>query len=142
MKPISELIKDRKLHFVTKGTTIRKAAEYMNEHNIGLVPILDTDGKLLGVFSERDIVRRVISKNLDCNQILVDEVMSTNLVFAGIEESYEACIQKMKSKGTRHILILDQEKLVGIISVRDLLEIDLTIKNETIEVLHNYIYSA
>lgn len=142
MKPIIELIKDRKLHSVTKGASIRKVAEYMNEHNIGLVPVLAEDGKLLGVFSERDMVRRVISKNLDCNQILVEEVMSTNLVFAGIEESYEACIQKMKLKGTRHILILDHEKLVGIISVRDLLEIDLTVKNETIEVLHNYIYSA
>lgn len=142
MKPISELIKDKKLHCVTTGTTVRKTAEYMSEHNIGLVPVLGKDGKLLGVFSERDLVRRIVSKNLDCNSILVEEVMSTNLVFAGIEESYEECLQKMKSKGTRHILILDNEKLAGIISVRDLLEIDLTIKMETIEVLHNYIYSA
>lgn len=142
MKPISELIKDRKLHTVVKGTTVRKAAEYMSEHNIGLVPVLSEEGQLLGVFSERDLVRRVVSKNLDCNALKVDEVMSTNLVFAGIGESYEACIQKMKSKGTRHILILDNEKLAGIISVRDLLEVDLTIKNETIEILHNYIYSA
>jgi CBS domain-containing protein len=142
MKPISELIKGRKLHTVIIGATIRKVAEYMNEHNIGLVPVLSEDGKLLGVFSERDMVRRVISKNLDCNTVKVEEVMSTSLVLAGSDESYEACIQKMKSKGTRHILILDNEKLAGIISVRDLLEVDLTIKNETIEVLHNYIYSA
>lgn len=142
MKPINELIKDRKLHAVNAGTSVRKAAEYMSEHNIGLVPILAEDGKLLGVFSERDLVRRVVSKNLDYNSIQVEDVMSTNLVFAGIGESYEACIQKMKSKGTRHILILDNDKFVGVISVRDLLEMDLNIKNETIEVLHNYIYSA
>lgn len=142
MKPISEFIKDRKLHTVTAGTTIRKTAEFMNEHNIGLVPVLAEDGKLLGVFSERDLVRRVVSKNLDYNSLKVDEVMSTKLVFAGVDESYEECIQKMKSKGTRHILILDNEKLAGIISVRDLLEVDLTVKKETIEVLHNYIYSA
>lgn len=142
MKPISELIKDRKIHSVVKGTSVRKAAEYMSEFNIGMVPVFDEVGKLLGVFSERDLVRRVVSKNLDCNAIHVEEVMSTNLVFAGVDESYEACIQKMKSKGTRHILILDNEKLAGTISVRDLLEVDLTVKNETIEVLHNYIYSA
>jgi len=142
MKPIIELIKEKKLHTVTKDATIRKVAEYMAEHNIGLVPVMSEDGKLLGVFSERDLVKRVISKNLDCNTILVGEVMSTNLVFAGVHETYEECLQKMKSKGTRHLLILDNEKLTGIISVRDLLEIDLTIKKETIEVLHNYIYSA
>lgn len=142
MKPIIEFIKDRKIHVVKKGTTIRKVAEYMSEFNIGLVPVLAEDGKLLGVFSERDLVRRVVSKNLDCNSILVEDVMSTNLIFAGVDESYEACIQKMRSKGTRHLLILDNEKLAGLISVRDLLEVDLNIKNETIEVLHNYIYSA
>jgi CBS domain-containing protein len=142
MKPISELIKDRKLYTVIKGVTVRKVAEYMSEHNIGLVPVLSDGGKLLGVFSERDLVRRVVSKNLDCNMVNVEDVMSTNLVFAGIEESYDACIQKMKSKGTRHLLILDNEKLTGIISVRDLLEVDITVKKETIEVLHNYIYSA
>ncbi|MBA4318627.1 MAG: IMP dehydrogenase [Flavobacterium sp.] len=142
MKPISELIKDRKVHTVTKGATVRKVTEYMSEHNIGLVPVLSDEGKLLGVFSERDLVRRVVSKNLDSNNVYVEDVMTTNLVFAGIGESYEECIQKMKSKGTRHILILDNEKLAGIISVRDLLEVDITVKKETIEVLHNYIYSA
>jgi len=142
MKPIAELIKDRKVFTVQKGTTIRKTAEFMSEHNIGLVPVLAEEGKLIGVFSERDLVRRVVSKNLDCNTVLVEDVMSTDLVFAGIDESYESCIQKMKSKGTRHILILDNEKLAGMISVRDLLEVDLTVKNEIIEVLHNYIYSA
>ncbi len=142
MKPISELIKDRKLHTVIKGATVRKVAEYMSEQNIGLVPVLSDEGKLLGVFSERDLVRRVVSKNLDSNNVYVEDVMTTSLVFAGINESYEACIQKMKSKGTRHILILDNEKLAGIISVRDLLEVDITVKKETIEVLHNYIYSA
>jgi CBS domain-containing protein len=142
MKSIRELIKDRKIHSVRKGTSVRKTAEYMSEFNIGMVPVLSEEGKLLGVFSERDLVRRVVSKNLDCNAIPVEDVMSTDLVFAGVDESYEECIQKMKSKGTRHILILDNEKLAGTISVRDLLEVDLTIKNETIEVLHNYIYSA
>ncbi len=142
MRSISNFIKDRKLHTVKKGTSVRKVAEFMSDHNIGLVPVLDDDGRLLGVFSERDLVRRVVSKNIDCNNIVVDDVMSTKIVFAGINETYEECIQKMKSKGTRHILVLDNEKLAGIISVRDLLEVDLTVKNETIEVLHNYIYSS
>lgn len=142
MKPIIELIKNRKLYTVTKGATVRKVAEYMSEHNIGLAPVLSEDGKLIGVFSERDLVRRVVSKNLDCNNVKVEDVMTASLVFATINESYEECMQKMKLKGIRHILILDDEKLAGIISVRDLLEVDLTVKKETIEILHNYIYSA
>ncbi|MBS3944781.1 MAG: CBS domain-containing protein, partial [Melioribacter sp.] len=111
------------------------------EHNIGLVPVLGNEGKLLGVFSERDLVRRVISKGLDLNSTIVDTVMTKDLVIASINESHHECLKKMKDRNIRHILIIEEEKLVGILSIRDLLEIDLKVQQETIEVLHNYIYS-
>lgn len=92
-------------------------------------------------FSERDLVKRVIAKDKDLNSTLVDDVMSTNLVIAKIDETTEQAMAKMKEAKTRHILIIDNDKLVGVLSVRDLLEIDLNQCKTTVEVLHNYIYS-
>ncbi len=141
MKSIREKVLTKNILTVKTGTNIYETVLFMAKHNIGLVPVLDEDGKLLGVFSERDLVRRVIAKDLDLKSTPVDTVMSKDLVLADINETYEECLKKMKDRGTRHILIIENDKLVGILSIRDLLEIDLKVHKETIEVLHNYIYS-
>lgn len=141
MKSLKEILASKNLHTVKSGTTIYDTACFMAEHNIGLVPVLGEDGKLLGVFSERDLVRRVITRGLDLKSTLVDEVMTKDLVLANVNESHEQCLKKMKDRGTRHILIFENEKLIGIISVKDLLEVDLKDYQETVEILHNYIYA-
>jgi CBS domain-containing protein len=141
MKSLKELCTSRNILSVISGSKIIDVANFMAEHNIGLVPVLDIEGKLLGVFSERDLVKRVIAKGLDLAVTVVDNVMTRDLVIANINESYNECLKKMKDRNIRHILIFEEEKLVGILSIRDLLEIDLKVQKETIEVLHNYIYS-
>jgi CBS domain-containing protein len=112
----------------------------MASKGVGLVPVMKED-KLIGVFSERDLVKRVIAKDKDVILTPVNDVMSTNLVIAMINESNEEVLAKMKEARTRHILIIDNEKLVGVLSIRDLLEIDLNQCKTTVEVLNNYIYS-
>jgi len=141
MKTIKDLIGGRELHTVKSGSIINDIIYFMAEHNIGLVPVLSGDGKLLGVFSERDLVRRVIAKGLDLKSTIVDDVMSRDLILADVNETYEMCLKKMKDRGTRHILIIENDKLIGILAMRDILEIDINVQKETIEVLHNYIYS-
>ncbi|MFA7227650.1 MAG: CBS domain-containing protein [Melioribacteraceae bacterium] len=141
MKSLKDILTAQTLHTVTSGSNIFDAVCLMAELNIGLVPVLSGEGKLLGVFSERDLVRRVIARGLDLKSTLVDEIMTKDLVMANVNETYEQCLQKMKERGIRHILVIDNEKLLGILSIRDLLEMDLKVQRETIEVLHNYIYS-
>jgi CBS domain-containing protein len=141
VKSIKEMFSSKNLYTVQSGAKIIEVVNYMAEHNIGLVPVLGNDGKLLGVFSERDLVRRVIAKGLDLHTTTVDSIMTKELVIASINESHQECLKKMKDKNIRHILIIDDKKLHGILSMRDLLEIDLQVQQETIEVLHNYIYS-
>jgi CBS domain-containing protein len=141
MKNVKELLQSKPVHCVKSGMSVLEAAKYMGDHNIGLVPVLGDDGKLLGVFSERDLVRRVIAKDLDLGNRKVDEVMTKELILGNLEETHKACLQKMKKAKIRHILIVDNDKLAGVVSIRDLLEIDITTHKETIEVLHNYIYS-
>ena len=140
MENIKELLNGRDLYTVNKGTTIKDSVFYMAEKGVGLVPVMD-EGKLVGVFSERDLVKRVIAKNKSLNDTKVEDVMSTNLIIASTDEPNESILAKMKAANTRHILIIENEKLIGVLSVRDLLELDLTVCKTTVEVLNNYIYS-
>ena len=140
MENIKELLSKRELYTVNIGTTIKDVVFYMAEKGVGLVPIMDT-GKLIGVFSERDLVKRVIAKNKNLEATKVEDVMSTKLVIADVNEANESVLAKMKEANTRHILIIENEKLIGVLAMRDLLELDLSVCRTTVEVLNNYIYS-
>jgi CBS domain-containing protein len=140
MENIKELLTKRELYTVNKGTSIKKTVDYMAEKKVGLVPVMD-EGKLVGVFSERDLVRRVVAKNRSLVDTKVEDVMSSNLIIAEINEPNESVLVKMKEANTRHILIFENDKLLGVLSMRDLLEFDLSVCKTTVEVLNNYIYS-
>jgi len=140
MDSITDMLKGREVYTVQSGSSIKETVKYMASKGVGLVPVMKDD-KLIGVFSERDLVNRVVAKEIDLNSTLVDEIMSKNLVIGKIDEPNESILAKMKEAKTRHILIIDNEKLVGVISLRDLLEIDLNQCKTTVEVLNNYIYS-
>jgi CBS domain-containing protein len=140
MENIKELLANRELYTVTKGTTIKDTVFYMAEKGVGLIPIMD-EGKLVGVFSERDLVKRVIAKNRSLDETKVEDVMSTKLIIADVNKANESVLAKMKEAKTRHILIIENEKLIGVLSMRDLLELDLSACKMTVEVLNNYIYS-
>jgi len=140
MEDIKEILAQRELYTVTKEATIKDVVFYMAEKGVGLVPIMDS-GKLVGVFSERDLVKRVIAKNKSLDETKVEEVMSTKLIIADVNEANESVLAKMKEANTRHILIIENEKLFGVVAMRDLLELDLSACKLTVEVLNNYIYS-
>lgn len=140
MKTLKELFENKSLYTVSVGTSVYDTVKYMTESNIGLVPILD-HGRLVGVFSERDLMTRVIAKDLDVKKVKVDEVMTREIVVAHIDDSYEVCLQKMKDANIRHIIVIEDNILYGVVSIRDLLEIDISVHKETIDVLQHYIYS-
>lgn len=140
MDNIKELLTKRELYTVKKGTTIKDAVYYMAEKGVGLVPVMQ-EGKLVGVFSERDLVKRVIAKNKNLEETRVEDVMSTKLIIAETHEPNESVLAKMKEANTRHILIIENEILIGVLSMRDLLELDLSVCKTTVEILNNYIYS-
>jgi CBS domain-containing protein len=140
MESIKDILQGREVFTVESGLSVKDAIYYMASKGVGLVPVMK-DEKLIGVFSERDLVKRVIAKDKDLFLTLVNDVMSTNLIIAKIDEPNESVLAKMKEAKTRHILIVDNEKLVGVLSLRDLLEIDLNQCKTTVEVLNNYIYS-
>ncbi|HPI37537.1 MAG TPA: CBS domain-containing protein [Ignavibacteriaceae bacterium] len=140
MQSLKELFQNRSLYTVHSGSKLIDVVKYMADSNVGLVPVLQA-GKLIGVFSERDLVKRVIAKGLSLEDTIIDDVMTRELILAKSDESYEACLKKMKDAYIRHIIIIDDGLLYGVLSMRDLLEMDITAQKETIQVLNNYIYS-
>ena len=123
MKQIADLIEHQTLTVLEPTLSVRTAAQRMTERNIGAAAVVDS-GKLTGVFSERDIMARVVAKGLDPDGTTVGVVMSKELVVAEpTDELYDA-LQKMYSIRARHLPVVDNGKLVGMVSIRDLLEVD------------------
>jgi CBS domain-containing protein len=123
MKQIADLIEGQTLIVIEPGWSVRTAAERMTERNIGAVAVVEK-GTLAGVFSERDIMSRVVAKGLNPDATEVSDVMSRELVVAAPNEDVDTAIQKMHSIGSRHLPVVDDGRLVGMLSIRDLLEVD------------------
>lgn len=139
MMSVKELITNRSVYTVDKSVSVQAVVEYMAQKNIGAVSVMDGD-RLAGIFSERDVINRVVSKRLNPGAITVSDVMTTDLVVAGADETYESCLRKMKQANCRHLPVVDGDKLVGFISLRDLLQVDISEKDNTIQFLNNYMF--
>jgi CBS domain-containing protein len=120
MPTLRELVKDRKLYSVDANRTVLEAARYMMEHNVGAVPVL-RDGDLAGIFSERDIMNRVVAVGRTPGTTVVSEVMTPNPRAVPADESIEECLFIMQEFGFRHLPIVDGKELKGLVSLRDVL---------------------
>jgi CBS domain-containing protein len=123
MKRIAELIEDQTLTVLDPELTVRNAAKTMSERNIGAAAVVQ-DGKLAGIFSERDLMARVVAKGLNPDLTPVGTVMSRDLVVGDPDDDVGDALEKMYSIRARHLPVVDNGKLVGMISIRDLLELD------------------
>ena len=139
MTSVNQLIANRPVYTVDRGTSVQATAEFMAQHNIGAVAVMEGT-RLIGVFSERDVITRVVAKGLNPLTTPVNVVMTTDLIVATVDETYESCLRKMKQAGCRHLPIVDGDKLVGFISLRDLLQVDISEKDDTLEFLNNYMF--
>jgi CBS domain-containing protein len=123
MKSLGEIIDGHPLFHVQSSDTVREAVKMMSDKNVGAVAVLDS-GRLVGIFSERDLMKRVVAAGLDPSRTKVAEVMTKELVVGRPEDDINDALQKMHSIGCRHLPIVDSANLIGMISLRDLLEID------------------
>lgn len=120
MPGIYELVKDRTTFSVDANQTVLEAARLMTEHNIGAVVVL-RDGELAGIFSERDIVKRVVALGRSPGTTKVSEVMTARPRVVAPGESVEECLFIMREFGFRHLPICEGKELRGLVSLRDLL---------------------
>ncbi len=91
----------------------------MMEHNIGAVPVL-RDGALVGIFSERDIMNRVVAAGRLPGTTQISEVMTANPKTIGVQETVDNCLFVMREFGFRHLIIVDGKELKGLVSLRDI----------------------
>src|SRR5438067_230743 len=94
MKPIRPLVQDQDMVVVQPATMVTQAARLMSERQIGAVPVVDGE-RLAGIFTERDVLSRIVAAGLDPATTTVGSVMSTNLIVADIEEGHEVCMRRM-----------------------------------------------
>jgi CBS domain-containing protein len=139
MKTIGGLVAGRETFHVRSEQSVRDAARYMTDRRVGAVSVLEGT-RLVGVLSERDVMARVVARQLDPDRTRVGDVMTKDLVVAQWDESHEEGLRKMKQAGCRHLPVVEGDRLVGMVSQRDLLQIDLSEKDEEIRWLNAYIH--
>ena len=141
MSQILELLKDRRIYSVEATTTVLEATTYMTERNIGAVPVL-RDGELVGIFSERDVMNRVVTGLRSPGLTRVEEVMTPRPRIVAPTEPVENCMFAMREHGFRHLPVVEAGKLLGLISLRDILLRDLSEKDEEVRHMRAYLSGA
>lgn len=131
-KPINALFS------VTSDTTVYDALVEMANKNIGAVLVID-EGKLVGIFSERDYARKIVLKGLHSDDTLVKDVMTSNVITVEMEDKLESAMQIMSDKHIRHLPVMKNKILVGIISINDVVSSIIKEQKSQIESLQGYI---
>src|ERR1700722_2497667 len=120
MSHVYDLVKDRRVHSIEADKTVLEAARFMMEQRIGALPVL-RNGELVGIFSERDIMNRVVAAGRLPGTTKISEVMTANPKAVSAEETIENCLYLMREFGFRHLPIVDGKELKGLVSLRDVL---------------------
>ena len=120
MATIRDLLINRTIHYVQPEQTVFEAANYMVQCNVGAVPVLDGT-KLVGIFSERDIMKRVVSEGRDPMITSISNVMTTGVHTVSPSASCHDAMAMMQEYAVRHLPVCDGATLVGFLSLRDLL---------------------
>jgi len=136
---IRDVIRDREPYSLRESASVLAAAEFMAHRRIGAVCVLDEEGNLIGVFSERDLLNRVVVPKHDPAAMNLGEVTSPLRAVIRCDETPQQALQRMEEIGSRHLPVLDGEKWVGMLSMRDLLRVELSEQGDELKLLHEYI---
>ena len=136
-----KLNKNRQIWTISKDQSVMQALILMSEKNIGAIIIVDNNDFPIGIFSERDYARKVILKGKSSKDTLLDDVMTKELITVTRDYKIDQCMEIMIEKKIRHLPVLEDKKIVGIISIGDLLKIMIKEQKELIDHLQKFITS-
>ncbi len=136
-----KLHKNRQIWTISKDQSVRQALILMSEKNIGAIIIVDSNDFPIGIFSERDYARKIVLKGKSSKDTLLDEVMTKELITITKDNKIDQCMEIMTEKKIRHLPILEEKKVVGIISIGDVLKIVIKEQKELIDHLQKFITS-
>ena len=142
MRKVSDILKRKgnKVSAISPDLTVIKALELMAEQNIGSLVVMEGD-QFLGIITERDYSRKVILKGRHSSETPVGEIMTIDFPPVAPQDSVEKCMQLMSSKHIRYLPVYESNKLIGIISINDVVTETILNQQETISQLQTYIQS-
>jgi CBS domain-containing protein len=123
---------------VSPTDTVYRALQLMAENNVGAVMICEND-YILGIFTERDYCRKIILMGRSSVNTPIQDIMTKNMVTVQLDQTLEECIELMAQHHIRHLPVQEDDRLVGIVSMRDVMETLIAFKQDRIDRLENYI---
>lgn len=116
---LRDLCKDRTVHSIHPEASVHQATSLMTAHGVGALPVVHDD-RLVGIFTERDLVNRVVTPRLDPELTMVSQVMTANPKVITFEQTLCDALRLMQTHGFRHLPVVDGQSVVGVISLRDI----------------------
>jgi CBS domain-containing protein len=141
MKKLRDVMRPGFLFVVQREEPVREAVRVMTDNNVGIVLVLEGE-RLVGVFSERDVVRRVVGRGLDPDRTPVGDVMTAEIIVGDPDDDHQSAIRKMDQANIRHLLVVRGREMLSMISIRDLIRVEMQDKGDEIRYLREYLYQV
>ena len=141
MTIVAQVIKNKavqSIFTISPNATVLEAIKIMADKGVGALVVAE-DEKVVGIFSERDYTRKIALMERTSESTLVSDIMTSKVISVGLNHTVEECLQLMTDRHLRHLPVLDQEKLVGLISIGDLVKAAMEDQRILIEQLQQYI---
>ena len=134
MGTVHQLVESQNLFTVGSEQSVSEAARVLASNNIGALPVV-ADGRLVGILSERDIIQKIVAAGTDPRATTVEATMTATPVTVDATEPPTRALDLMKQNGCRHLPVLREGKLVGIVALRDLLQVQVNTQQFELDVL-------
>jgi len=139
MHKLRQVIQSLNMISTSPTASVMEAVASMTEGCVGAIPVLEGE-RLVGIFSERDLMTRVVAAGRDGGQTRIEEVMTREVVTAELDDSVDRCLEKMRGAGCRHLPVVEGERVISMLSMRDLLLDEIEEQTEEIRHLRAYIH--
>ena len=141
MKLVKHLLdaKGRNVISIAADASVFEAIKVMADESIGSLVVLDENGKLTGIVTERDYARKVIVMGRSSKDTRVAEIMTTNVLTAGSDHTVNACMEIMTERRIRHLPVVENDQVIAMVSIGDLVQAIIADQKEEIEHLEHYI---
>ena len=143
MKLVTHLLeaKGKKVISISPDASVFDAIKMMADESIGSLVVMDENEKLVGIVTERDYARKVIVKGRSSNDTRVAEIMTADVMTAGSDHTVKSCMEIMTDKKLRHLPVVENDRVIAMISIGDLVQAVIADQQEEIEQLEHYISS-